>query len=134
MENNEQKVTKEEALQRIDDNLETIKFGKGQIRVNKTFFKVCAGVGLVATGFGIAGMVVVGLLATPIVTTVLGGAATATGLVFNKLEDKEKTRLEEAEERNNAAKSKILLRDENTQFYRQLASDVLAEAESRKVR
>ena len=48
----EVKVTKEEALERVEDNFETLNSMYGAIRVNKVFFGVCAGVSLVSGVIG----------------------------------------------------------------------------------
>lgn len=109
MKKEEKKVTKEEALQRIDENLEVINSSFGTIKFNKIFFGVCAGVGLVATGAGIVGSIVWGLSVASGVTMGLGAAASITsGVFFNKEKqtELEYNRLEE----KNLDSQKVLLK------------------------
>ncbi len=104
-------VTKEEALERINENFEEIDSAYGKIRVSKIFFKVCAGIGIGATVVGVAGIATLGFALAPVATTGLGIASAATGLIFNKGENDEYARMQEAEERNIRAKRSIVVKE-----------------------
>ena len=73
----EVKVTKEEALERVDDNFETLNSIYGTIKVNKVFFGVCAGVSLVSGAIGTGLLIAGGLAVAPIIATGFGVAGTA---------------------------------------------------------
>lgn len=109
MEKEVKKVTKEEALERIDENLEVINSSFGTIKFNKVLFGVCAGVGLVATGAGIVGTVVWGLSIAAAATTGLGAAAAITSGIFYKKEKETELEYNRLEEKNLDSK-KVLLK------------------------
>ena len=73
----EVKVTKEEALERVEDNFETLNSRYGAIKVNKVFFGVCAGVSLVSGVIGTGLLIAGGLAAAPIIATGFGIVGTA---------------------------------------------------------
>jgi hypothetical protein len=109
MEKEVKEVTKEEALERIDENLEVIKSSFGTIKFNKIFFGVCAGVGLAATGVGIVGTVVWGLSVASGVTMGLGAAASVTSGIFLSKEKQTELEYNRLEEKN-LDSQKVLLK------------------------
>lgn len=104
-------VTKEEAIERIYDNMTTLKTAHGKVRFNKTFFAICAGIGTVCTGIGIAGIVTLGLAVAPITTTGLGLAAAVTSGAFYKGEVNEGRRISEKMQQNYDLMQKISEKD-----------------------
>lgn len=108
---NEQIVTKEEAVERIQDNLEEIDCAAGRIRVSKTFFKVCAAIGAGATVIGGIGIGVLGFTLVPVATTGLGIASVVTGLAFNKDKNNEMDDMARSQQRNLQALRSIEVRE-----------------------
>lgn len=108
MKKEEKLVTKEEALERIDENLETINSAFGKIKFNKIFFGVCAGIGVVCTGAGIIGTAVWGLSVASAVATGFGAGAAITGGIFYKQQNDEELKYNGLEEDMLLAKDKVL--------------------------
>jgi len=104
----DKKVTSEEAIGRLQENKEVIRTAYGNVRVSKTFFAVCAAIGTVAAGIGVAGMATLGFVLVPVATTGLGVAAAVTSGIFYNGENKEERRLEEAWAENKAIANRLL--------------------------
>lgn len=100
-------MKKEEAIERIDENLETIETNKGKIRFNSVWFTVCSGIGLVATGVGIAGCIALGLTTFPLVTTGIGVATTIVPNAIKSYERKQYNAYDEIAEEQEEIKEKL---------------------------
>ena len=111
---NERVVTKEDALERINNNMKTIDTGYGQIHVNKKFFRNCAIVGGVSTGVGAVLLATVGFVLVPIAVTGLGVIATATNGAFYFGEKLKEEDLEDAYTENKAFYLRIKGKEENS--------------------
>ena len=101
-------VTKEQALERVYNNMETIETGYGQIHVNKKFFRNCAIFSGIFTGVGAALMVATGFVLVPVAVTGLGVIATGTNGAFYLGENAKLKELNEAENTNRGIYSEII--------------------------
>lgn len=101
-------VTKEQALERVYNNAETIETGYGQIHVNKKFFRNCAIVSGISTGVGVALLATVGFVLVPVAVTGLGIIATGTNGAFYLGENAKLKELKEAEKINDDIYSEII--------------------------
>lgn len=93
-------VTKEEAQERINDNYEVIDTAYGRIKASKRWFAVCGTIGAIAAGVGVAGIATVGFVLVPVATTGLGVAAALVSAKFYNDENKEQSRLIDADNKN----------------------------------
>lgn len=102
------RVTKEEALERVNDNLETIEGAFGTIKFNKKFFGVFNGISLVSGVVGTGLLIAGGLAVAPIIATGCGLAGTIVSAVGLAKEKHEEEVMCEAEFRNTYIKNKII--------------------------
>lgn len=103
----EKKVTKDQALERINDNFEVIDTAYGRIKASKRWFAVCGTIGAIAAGIGVAGIATVGFVLAPVATTGLGVAAAVVSAKFYSDENIEHARLLDADNKNFEAKERI---------------------------
>ncbi|MBQ7105354.1 MAG: hypothetical protein IJN90_05810 [Bacilli bacterium] len=107
-----EKVTREQAVERINDNYEIIDTAYGRIRASKKFFAVTGTIGALSTGVGIAGLVVTGFTLLPITVTALGVAAAGVSAKFYSDENKECARLQAEDEHNQTLQRRIEAKDQ----------------------
>jgi len=105
-------ITKEEALERVDDNLETIRSAFGTIKFNKIFFGVCNGVSVVAGGIGTALLIGGGLAVAPVVATGFGVAGSIYSAIQLKKQEDTMADMENAWNRNVNTREKIIEKSE----------------------
>jgi len=100
-------VTREEALNRIEENFNELEIAYGKVRISKKFFALCGVLGTVSAGIGIVGLATVGFVLAPITAAGLGIGAAVSSIFFYKDELNEEKRLDNHSIKNQAALHRI---------------------------
>ena len=104
----EVKVTKAEALERVEDNFETLNSIYGTIRANTGFFVVCAGVSLVSGVIGTGLLIAGGLAVAPVIATGFGIVGTTYSAIQIKKQADYEAEVNEVWNQNVDTKDKII--------------------------
>ena len=107
MEKNNEIVTRDQAVERVCENMETLRSAYGDINVNKKFFSRCAAVSAISTCVGAVLVATVGFVLVPVAVTGLGVVATAVNGAFYLGENKREKEIMTLVEKNQTAALKI---------------------------
>ena len=107
-----EKVTREQAVERINENYEVLDTAYGKIHLSKAFFAATGAIGALSAGVGIAGLIVSGVGVLPIAVTTIGAAAAGVSAKFFGDENKELARLQEEDSYNQSLQRRIEEKDQ----------------------